>query len=182
MDMLGRQRDGEKDIATIPMENKKTTYMHVLGLRHVHSWPALAWFWSVVHSHSGHRCQRVKDWYRHPRPLHPNTPRPPPAPSLNPSSSQATPGGWKPPSWTWTALELAFPSPPHGRSVNFISISHVNCLVVVLPPLHLAGWHWQTHAGSPSVAVFLSITDWMSSSSQAFDSFVDEDVPRHTGP
>lgn len=40
----------------------------------------------------------------------------------------------------------------------------------------------QPHAGGPSVATFLSITDWTSYSSQAFDSFVDGGVQGPTGP
>lgn len=30
--MLGRQRDGEKDTATVPMKDKTPNYMYVLGV------------------------------------------------------------------------------------------------------------------------------------------------------
>lgn len=73
MDRLGRQgererqRDGEKDMATVGWKMRRIyecvggggvcggVEMHTCT--YTHSWPALAWFWSVARGHGGHRSQ-----------------------------------------------------------------------------------------------------------------------------
>lgn len=64
----------------------KCSHMHTCT--HTHSWPALAWFWSVARGHGGHRSQlSACDGLIQtpPPPLRPDTPKPP-RPCLNPSS------------------------------------------------------------------------------------------------
>lgn len=133
---------------------------------YTHSWPALAWFWSVARGHGGRRSQlsgcdgliqtppplclrhRPSQTYTSiPQSLQPSTP------SSSFSSSAAGPclvgmferpieGGWRrgsqSPSSLWPVLEHAPMSPSLSHSVSFISVSCVSCLAVVLLSLHLA--------------------------------------------
>lgn len=73
MDRLGRQRererqrDGEKDTATVGWKMRRLyvcfggcgvgMLAHMHACTYAHSWPALAWFWSVARGHGGHRSQ-----------------------------------------------------------------------------------------------------------------------------
>lgn len=123
---------------------------------YTHSWPALAWFWSVACGHGGHRsqlsaCDGLIDTDT-PSPPNPNPPLRhsqtttsiscslQPSTSLLPSTPPQQPAyawwaclrgdvlrrGSQSPSWLWPAFEHALLSPSLSRSVAFIFVSRVS--------------------------------------------------------
>lgn len=78
-------------------------HTHTHKCTYTHSWPALAWFWSVARGHGGHRSQLSACDGLIQTPPTPDTPKPPP-PSLNPSSPLPPPPLQQPAHAWWACL------------------------------------------------------------------------------